>query len=51
MPKFIARLIYLLFRQYQPKVLSLSLLESMASGLPVITTPVGGLGDAVIDGL
>ena len=30
--------------------LSLSLLESMASGLPVITTPVGGLGDAVIDG-
>ena len=29
--------------------LSLSLLESMASGLPVITTPVGGLGDAVID--
>lgn len=29
---------------------SLSLLESMASGLPVITTPVGGLGDAVIDG-
>ncbi len=30
--------------------LSLSLLESMASGLPIITTPVGGLGDAVIDG-
>lgn len=30
--------------------LSLSLLESMASGLPVITTCVGGLGDAVIDG-
>ena len=29
--------------------LSLSLLESMASGLPVITTPVGGLGDAIID--
>ena len=26
--------------------LSLSLLESMATGLPVITTPVGGLGDA-----
>jgi glycosyltransferase involved in cell wall biosynthesis len=25
-------------------------LESMASGLPVITTPVGGLGDAVIHG-
>jgi glycosyltransferase involved in cell wall biosynthesis len=30
--------------------LSLSLLESMASGLAVITTPVGGLGDAVIHG-
>jgi glycosyltransferase involved in cell wall biosynthesis len=30
--------------------LSLSLLESMSSGLPVITTPVGGLGDAVIHG-
>ena len=30
--------------------LSLSLLESMASGLAIITTPVGGLGDAVIDG-
>lgn len=29
--------------------LSLSLLESMACGLPVITTPAGGLGDAVID--
>lgn len=30
--------------------LSLSLLEAMASGLPIITTPVGGLGDAIIDG-
>ncbi len=30
--------------------LSLSLLESMATGLPVITTPVGGLGDACIHG-
>jgi glycosyltransferase involved in cell wall biosynthesis len=30
--------------------LSLSLLESMATGLPVITTPVGGLGDAIING-
>lgn len=30
--------------------LSLSLLESMSCGLPVITTPVGGLGDAVIPG-
>lgn len=30
--------------------LSLSLLESMSCGLPTITTPVGGLGDAVIDG-
>jgi len=28
--------------------LSLSCLESFACGLPVITTPVGGLGDAVI---
>ncbi len=30
--------------------LSLSLLESMSCGLPVITTPSGGLGDACIDG-
>ena len=30
--------------------LSLSLLESMACALPVITTPVGGIGDGVIDG-
>lgn len=30
--------------------LSLSLLESLSCGLPVVTTPVGGLGDAVIDG-
>jgi glycosyltransferase involved in cell wall biosynthesis len=28
--------------------LSLSLLESKSCGLPVVTTPVGGLGDAVI---
>jgi glycosyltransferase involved in cell wall biosynthesis len=28
--------------------LSLSLLESLSCGLPVVTTPVGGLGDAVI---
>jgi glycosyltransferase involved in cell wall biosynthesis len=30
--------------------LSLSLLESMATGLPTITTPVGGLGDACLPG-
>lgn len=30
--------------------LSLSLLESMSCGLPVIATPSGGLGDACIDG-
>lgn len=30
--------------------LSLSLLESMSCGLPVVTTNVGGLGDAVIPG-
>lgn len=30
--------------------LSLSLLESMACGLPTITTPVGGLNEAVING-
>jgi glycosyltransferase involved in cell wall biosynthesis len=30
--------------------LSLSLLESMSCGLPIVTTPVGGLGDAVIHG-
>lgn len=29
---------------------SLSCLESMSCGLPVITTPVGGLGDLIIDG-
>jgi glycosyltransferase involved in cell wall biosynthesis len=29
--------------------LSLSLLESMSTGLPVITTPVGGIPDAIID--
>jgi len=30
--------------------LSLSSLESMSCGLPVITTPVGGLGDSIIHG-
>lgn len=30
--------------------LSLSLLESMSCGLPIVITPVGGLGDAVIHG-
>jgi len=30
--------------------LSLSLLESMSCGLPIITTHAGGIGDAVIDG-
>lgn len=30
--------------------LSLSLLESMSCGLPIITTPAGGIGDGVIDG-
>lgn len=29
---------------------SLSLLEAMATGLPIITTPVGGLADLVING-
>ncbi len=30
--------------------LSLSLLEAMSCGLPIITTPIGGLGEAVIPG-